>query len=275
MSLDLLRREGPLPKLVAHRGASAVAPENTLAAFERAWQDGADLVELDLRLTADGHVVAMHDARVDRTTDGRGYVAEMTLGALRRLDAGAWFDKRYQGERVPTLWDVLEWAVGKAGLLLELKFDPFGTYDPALVEALLPVVADRQMKDRVAAISYQPRALAQLKAMDDDIAAGPIPRSGPALRLAAWLGLRFPPLARLAAIQRLLKRPLAVTKQWGCDVVAPNIQVVTPVLVEASHEAGFPVSCGGLHWDYPRAIAMGVDTIASNDPGVVRTRYLA
>lgn len=104
------------PILLAHRGDLAHAPENTLPAFEQAIRKGADGVELDAKLTADGHVVVIHDSTVDRTTDGKGKVASFTLEAIRALDAGAWFDKKFAGAKVPLLEEVFE-TVGKDKLI--------------------------------------------------------------------------------------------------------------------------------------------------------------
>ena len=115
---------GRRPLRIAHRGASARAPENTLAAFAAAIQDGADAIELDVQRTEDGVPVVLHDPTLDRTTDGRGPLAATTLEALRRLDAGAWFAPRFRGERVPTLLEALECARGRCGLNVELKIAP-------------------------------------------------------------------------------------------------------------------------------------------------------
>jgi glycerophosphoryl diester phosphodiesterase len=115
---------GRRPLRIAHRGASARAPENTLAAFAAAIADGADAVELDVQRTRDGVPVVLHDPTLDRTTDGTGPLAATTLSALRRLDAGAWFDPRFRGERVPTLEEALECVRGRCGLNVELKIAP-------------------------------------------------------------------------------------------------------------------------------------------------------
>ena len=88
----------PRPAIIAHRGASAYAPENTLAAFELALRQEADGVELDAKLTADGHVIVFHDQTVERTTEGQGRVLDLTLAQLRKLDAGSHFDIAFQGE---------------------------------------------------------------------------------------------------------------------------------------------------------------------------------
>jgi glycerophosphoryl diester phosphodiesterase len=99
---------------VGHRGAAGHAPENTLASVEKAISLGADLVEVDVQRTSDGHLVIIHDKRVDRTTNGTGVVSEMSLRALRELDAGA-------GQRIPTVEELLQTAHGRVGLILELK----------------------------------------------------------------------------------------------------------------------------------------------------------
>ena len=98
----------PHPLIFAHRGASAHAPENTLAAFLVALQQGADGIELDAKLTADGHVVVIHDQTVDRTTKISGRVRDMPLEALLELDAGSHFDVAFKGEPIPTLQQVFE-----------------------------------------------------------------------------------------------------------------------------------------------------------------------
>jgi len=135
--------------VIGHRGAPAVAPENTLPSFRRAVEDGADAVELDLRATADGRLAVIHDETVDRTTDGSGPVAEMTLEALRALDAGhgfspdrgATFPFRGEGVRVPTLEEVTD-ALGDLPVIVELKAAAAG---PLLAEWLdaRPARADR------------------------------------------------------------------------------------------------------------------------------------
>ena len=112
--------------VVAHRGASAYEPENTLRAFRRAIELGAEMSELDAHLSKDGHVMIMHNASVEATTNGQGAIREMTLGELKRLDAG-------QGEQIPTLPEVLALVRGKHGLYIELKGE--GT-PPAVVKIL-------------------------------------------------------------------------------------------------------------------------------------------
>lgn len=133
-------------EVVAHRGASAEAPENTLAAFARAIELGAGWLELDATRCASGEVVVIHDATLERTTDGQGPVATRSLAELRRLDAGGWKQARFRGERVPTLREVLDLARDRIGVYLEIKprdDDP----DPALRAALLSEAGDALRRD--------------------------------------------------------------------------------------------------------------------------------
>ena len=101
------RIEAVLPRVIGHRGAAACAPENTLAGFRKAKALGCRWVEFDVRLTADGRPVLLHDNRLERTTDGRGRVSALSLAAVRRHDAGRWFHSSFAGERVPTLEQAL------------------------------------------------------------------------------------------------------------------------------------------------------------------------
>jgi glycerophosphoryl diester phosphodiesterase len=123
--------------IIAHRGASGVAPENTLAAVRRAWALGADGVEIDIRLTRDGVPVCSHDARTGRLSDVDSAIAELTLEELRRIDVGDWKDPAYAGEPIPTLEEVLATVPPRKTLLIEVKDVP--AHD--LARALTPILA--------------------------------------------------------------------------------------------------------------------------------------
>lgn len=110
---------------IAHRGASGYAPESTCAAFERAIAMGADATETDVQLTADGHLVLFHDDAVDRTSDGRGPLADYTLAALRALDLGRWYGEAFAGERILTVAEALDAYAARIPFALEIK-DPRG-----------------------------------------------------------------------------------------------------------------------------------------------------
>ncbi len=107
--------------VIGHRGWPRRYPENTLAGFRAAVELGVDLIELDVHLSKDSHIVVIHDEDVKRTTDRQGSVRQMTLSQIKKLDAGSRYAEKFKGERVPTLEEVLEVASGKAGLAVEVK----------------------------------------------------------------------------------------------------------------------------------------------------------
>jgi len=123
--------------VIAHRGASGHAPENTLAAFKRALTLGATFIETDLQLSRDSRFVAIHDDTVNRTTNGQGKVHDLSLADLRRLDAGSWFGSEFTGERIPTLEEILEFS-RKHDVVFYLELKPSGSWggEHALVGAL-------------------------------------------------------------------------------------------------------------------------------------------
>ncbi|WP_062216132.1 glycerophosphodiester phosphodiesterase family protein [Streptomyces sp. NBRC 109706] len=141
---------------VGHRGLMGVEPENTLRSFRRAERAGLDAIELDVRLSADDALVVMHDARVDRTTDGHGAVAELTLAELRSLDAG-------RGERVPTLEEVVAEVGGH--LQVEIK-------DTAVAERLADLVERHRLHRRVTVISFHDTALSTVAALLPEVPRG-------------------------------------------------------------------------------------------------------
>ena len=163
------------PLIIAHRGDSAHRPENTLASFASALEVGADIIELDVQLTRDAHVVILHDATVDRTTNGRGRVAEMTLAELRRLSAGypVQFGSAYAGERIPTLLEVLAFVRDRSKVMIEIKPDAVTADAEGGIEAL--TVADVRkagMEKEVALISFSRRALLRCQELGPEILRG-------------------------------------------------------------------------------------------------------
>ena len=112
-----------VPRVIGHRGAAGHAPENTIAAIEKAAQLGARWVEFDVKLTRDGALILFHDDTLERTTDGKGLVADMTLADIRGLDAGKWYQARFAGERVPTLMDALA-TLARLGLGANVEIKP-------------------------------------------------------------------------------------------------------------------------------------------------------
>jgi glycerophosphoryl diester phosphodiesterase len=152
---------------VAHRGYSAVAPENTLPALAAGALAGATLIEFDVRTTADGVPVVIHDRTVDRTTGGTGNVWDLTEAEIRALDAGSWFSPGYAGTRVPLLSEVLE-VLAEAALLLEIK--PPATLEQ--VKVIIEMVADRGLLDRTVVQSFDPSVIRLVREAAPDVRRG-------------------------------------------------------------------------------------------------------
>ena len=138
--------------IIAHRGASAWAPENTMAAFEKAVELGADGIEVDVQLTADRVLVVMHDDTLDRTTNGNGPLSRKTLAQLKDLDAGSWFDPKFAGEQIPTLQEVLVWARGRCRVDIEVKTR---TAREIPVQDFARLISDAEMEAQVAITSFE------------------------------------------------------------------------------------------------------------------------
>jgi glycerophosphoryl diester phosphodiesterase len=158
------------PHVIAHRGFSGVAPENTLAAFQKAIDVGADMFELDTLLSRDGHVVVIHDDTLDRTTNGVGPVAALTLAELRALDAGSWFSNAFAGERIPTLEETL--ALAKNRILVNIEIKTEAVTDRAeggIVDKTLEIVRKAGMMDQIVISSFDPRALAHARKLDANV----------------------------------------------------------------------------------------------------------
>ncbi len=240
------------PLILAHRGASAYAPENTLAAFRLAAEMGADGVELDVRLSADGVPVVIHDATVGRTTDGYGTVSQLTLTELQALDAGSWFSPDFAGQRLPTLQEVLEVLGDRLLFNVELKGSSWR--DRGLEAAVLAVIEAQGMLDRVLISSFDPFALRRMK------------RLAPRLPVALLYAPDLPLYLRRAWLAPLLPH----------EVRNPEHTMVTPKAMAWFRRHRYRV----VTWtvDEPeemrRLARLGVDGIITNRPDVAR-RVLA
>lgn len=156
--------------IFGHRGASAYAPMNTIPAFELAHKQGADAVELDVHLTKDGALVVVHDFFVDKTTDGEGEVAEMTLEDIKSLDAGAWFAPEFRGIEIPTLDEVFE-VVGKK-LLINVEIKSLSASADGTEEAVAQCIQRHAMQERVIVSAFNPKVLKRFRPLMPDLPLG-------------------------------------------------------------------------------------------------------
>lgn len=233
---------------IAHRGASAVAPPNTLAAFQKAAELGANGIEFDVRISADGVPVVIHDATVDDTTDGTGRGSEMTLPQLKRLDAGASFDPAFAGERIPTLEEVLQ-AFGD-DLLLNIELKATSLRSDGLERATVALVERYGLTRRVLLSSFNPLCLWRVKRM----------------ALEVPVGLLYAP-----------DSPLPLRRGWLAPLLAYEACHPEHSLVDARHVAqirrmGLRVNTWTV--DDPdqmrRLVDLDVDGIITNVPDLLR-----
>jgi glycerophosphoryl diester phosphodiesterase len=233
------------PLVIAHRGASRERPENTLAAFERALELGVDGVELDVHLTRDGHPVVIHDERLDRTTDGSGPVGDHTLAELRRLDAGAWFDAAYRGERIPTLAEVLE-RVGRHPLLINIELKTDRIAYPGLERRVGAILERAGCVERAVVSSFRPATLRKIR------------EAAPSVRI----GLLY---------ARPLIAPVRKALRLGATSLHPPHFLTPASLVRRAHGSGLRVFCWTVN-DLAvahRLIAAKVDGLITDDPATL------
>lgn len=241
--LAQLRQPGEAAFVVAHRGDSSSAPENTVPAFEAALRSGSTVIETDVRLTADGYAVIIHDDTVDRTTNGTGKVSELTLTQLRSLDAGSWYDPSFAGTRVPVLAEFLDVIASAPDVtaLIELK----GRWAQAQILPLISAIYFRGLQDRVVFASFSTRSLVAVQEVD-------------------------PVLPRVLIREELPHNPVLTANKWGVvALLVPLAQLdENPDAVSAMHGAGLRLMIYTLNteaeWD--AAVAWGVDGIVSDTP---------
>ncbi len=236
------------PWIVAHRGASGHAPENTLAAFERAVQLGATFIETDLHLTRDARFVAIHDPTLERTTNGRGAVHGVTLAELRELDAGQWFDREFMGEKVPTLEEVLEFSRRHDVVFyLEVKYDVAWGLHHALVAAL----QNSEATARTVIISFDTATLRAIHKLDRSLMTGLlIEKADPGfVDLAGSLGAR-----------QICAASTIVTPEMVARAHRADLHVVT-YTVNTVNEMRTMISAGveGIITDFPARIRAAIE----------------
>jgi glycerophosphoryl diester phosphodiesterase len=235
------------PLVFGHRGALTIAPENTIASFQKAREMGADGVELDVMLCADGKVVVSHDYALERTTDGKGRIADLPLSRLKALDAGSWFSPQFAGERMPTLPEILVWAGEDTLLNIELKSQSLRT--DGLEQRVIALVREYQMEHRVVLSSFNPLALRRVKRMAPNLHTGLLYAGDlPIFLRRAWL------------------RPWALV-----DALHPQFEMVNEAYLAWAKRSGYRVNV----WspteasEMKRLIGLDVDIIITDRPDLL------
>jgi glycerophosphoryl diester phosphodiesterase len=224
--------------VIAHRGASSYAPENTLAAFDLALGMGVHQLELDVHFSRDGHIVVIHDETVDRTTNGSGLVADKTLAELRGLDAGSWFGDKFAAERIPTFGEVLERYKGRVHLHTEIK----GRME-RLAQRTADLVRGYGMADQVTITSFRKTPLEEVRAYAPELPTG-------------WL------------VTEVSDEVVARARALTLTQICPRANTVTPELVRRLHAEGFVVRAWGVADEalMRQVVEAGADGMTVNFP---------
>lgn len=218
---------------IGHRGAAGHAPENTVAAIQKGIALGVDFVEIDVRRTADGVLVALHDETLDRTTNGKGRVDRLSLAEIQTLNAG-------NGEHIPTVVEVLKTAAGETGLMLEIKVS-------GIAQKTVEAVEEAGFKDPVIYASFLHDELTDVRSVD-------------------------PEASLMVLFGRLPLAPVARAMKYRPSHVGLRHDTATRHLVDAFHDKGllvFVYTANSLG-DIERALSVGVDGVISNFPERVR-----
>jgi glycerophosphoryl diester phosphodiesterase len=234
------------PWFIAHRGYRAKYPENTLVAFKAALDTGVQMIELDVALSRDRKLVVIHDATLERTTNGHGPVNGHTLKQLKQLDAGSWFHPMFAGEHLPELIEVLDLVDGRVSINIEIKphaYEPSHPLD-AVERQILELVGHRKIGDRVLISSFDFNLLKHISTLDHALALGLISRNP-------------------ANTDTLEKCNQLKVVSWH-----PNHEILTLEQVKMMHALGirvFPYNADTRE-EIARVLAMNVDGVISSDP---------
>ena len=242
--------------VMGHRGARAVAPENTAAGFEVCVQLSVPF-ELDTTLCGSGELVVIHDDTLERTTTGSGLVAETPLSALSALDAGAFFSTEFAGEPIPTLDRALDFAE-QVLVNIEVKAGP-GTEAEPLAEAVVSLIESRGLVDRVIVTSFNPFVLEQIRRKNPEIYRGQI--------YGTFRG------SELGFVSRILLKNLAFNRKAVPDLLMVESAMVSRRYIRKMHRRGYRVFTWTVNEsdEVRRVVAAGVDGIITDDPAKTRS----
>jgi glycerophosphoryl diester phosphodiesterase len=234
---------------IGHRGASRDCPENTFAAFDEALHQQCDAIELDLQLTRDGVPVVYHDRTLHKINGRRHRVATRESAELRELDAGAWFDSRFTGQRIPTLTEVLKRYSRRTHLLLDLKLRAGRATDLRLARTVVEIVREADAAERVLLLCFDPEVL--------DAAA----QVAPEVRTVLTVGRLIP------------RGAISVERLSRLYAISVDVRALTRPTVRAARHAELPLlvfTCN-LQSDVDHALGAGAAGVMSDRPGWLRS----
>ncbi len=249
-NLDLTTK----PLIIAHRGGAKLAPENTLASFENAINIGVEMIEIDVHLSKDSEVITIHDQSLERTTDGKGDIKDLTLAEIKKFDAGSWFNENFKGEKVPTLSETLETINRRAILLIEIK-DGDERY-PGLEKKIVEEVKKQNAVDWVVIQSFNKKSVLRIKEM------------APEITTFYLLGRNFneyfnPLVEKFNAGEKI---------NLQFDGIAPHYSSLNTENVKTIHNMGFKVFCFTVNdpEEMHKVIDYRVDGIITDSPDTLK-----
>lgn len=239
--------------ICAHRGASGIAPENTVAAVKLALESGAPMIEIDVQYTRDHQMVVFHDDTIERTTNGEGAINQKSYEEIQGLDAGAWFSPSFAGERIPKLVDVLELIRGRAYVNLEIKPRPDTQEAQQETLELIELLSSLAMLDTCLFSSFDHRAIRYVRERMPDL---------------PMLALNVPGDPR---------SPEQVIAECGADVFGCSVEELNPEMMTLCHQRGIPVAVYTVNTpeELNYVVSMGVRGIVTNMPHILVPAYEA
>ncbi len=235
-----------MTKVWAHRGASGYYPENTISSFEGAIKQNADGIELDVHLSKDGYLIVCHDETLNRTTNGKGFIKQYDLYELKQLDAGSWYDKKFKGEKIPLLEEVIDLIKGtKMELNIELKAGSI--FYPGIEEKVLKMIDKYAIKEQVIISSFDHYSLVKIKDLDKNIKTGIL-------------------------YMEALYKPLDYIKTTNANALHPNYITLTKDIVDEAKAIDIDVNPYTINnEEHVRMIKpMNVNAIITNYPDKVK-----
>jgi Glycerophosphoryl diester phosphodiesterase len=241
------------PVVIAHRGFSEEAPENSLAAFQKAIEAKADMIELDIRLSSDGEFVVFHDKKLNRTSEGRGILKDFTAKELAELDNGSWFSRKFSHERIPLLKDILPLTKRGITINIEIKPDVAGQNGFSVEEEIVRLVARFKATHRVMYSSFNHFMMKAIKRIDSSIVTG----------------ILYNPIADFR------HSPSQLAARAHADIFICSKYQLNSDVVHDAHKENCRVYVYGVksERDVARMVRSGVDGIIADNPAMVKKAF--
>ena len=242
--------------VIAHRGANRFAPQNTLHAFKKAAELNSDGVETDVHLTKDGQLVLCHNETVNKTSNGKGKISEMSLKELRNFDFGSWFGNKFKDTLIPTLDEFLHLMKDTAVSVLNIELKPQKNGNTDFVEKVIEKAKSFGVEDKLFISSFDSGILNKVKEIDSSIKTGYL----------------YPSMGEI--VKRKFISPLPVAKKCKADFILPHHGYVSKNLINKAHDLGIKVGVWTVNKieSVERLVKIGVDGIITDVPDIIKNK---